>query len=902
MSATPDERRLAEELARMAGEAESAHGALLQLASALFPEGAAGLERVTWPERDAGDGNAPAREAETPEAILRTAEIRFRTLVEQIPAVTFMAVLGEGKNEIYVSPHIESLLGFTQTEWLEDPFLWFRQLHPDDRQIWVDEFARGCQTGGPFRAECRFLARDGRVVWVRGEARLVKDALGRPLFMQGVAFDITESKHAQETLLTYAVRTTEERYRDVVQGIGAVFWEMDARTLRFTFVSPQAEQILGFPAERWLEDPGFWISRIHPDDRERVEGEWQAALTGGAERDLDCRAVTAAGIVVWLHSRIHVARDQGGTARALLGFMVDVSERRRAEEERLELLAREHEARTEAEALNRIGRQLAAELDLTRLVQAVTDTGRELVGAAFGAFFYNATDEQGELAGTPREVFERFPLPRNTAIFEPTFRGEGVVRIDDVRADPRYGANPPYHGTPPGHLPVRSYLAVPVVLRSGEVLGGLFFGHPEPGCFTERHERMLGALAAQAAIAMDNARLYRAAEEARRAAEDANRAKDEFLAMLSHELRTPLTSILGWARVLRTAGLDPALTGRGLEVIERNATAQAQLIEDLLDVSRIIVGKLELDTRPIGDLGPIVTSVVESFQPAASAKKVELTAFVDAIVGPVAGDDKRLQQVIWNLLSNALKFTPAGGRVTVACRPCEQEAEIAVSDTGKGIPSAFLSRLFDRFTQADSATTRAQGGLGLGLAIVRHLVQLHGGTVRAESAGEGQGATFTVRLPLAGIVPSALPLPAGRRRSDAADRLGEAEHLRVLLVEDDADTRRLLTMTLRAAGATVEAASTVDAAVAAASRARPDVVVCDIGLPGEDGYALIGRLQARRAAGVRPIPAIALTAYASIEDRRRALAAGFDLHLAKPIDPGAFVDAVMDLARRGARA
>ncbi|TMQ20219.1 MAG: PAS domain S-box protein [Candidatus Rokuibacteriota bacterium] len=885
---TSEEARLADGLAAMAGNVTEAEQTLLQLASALFPTGAGSLDRVTWPERSADDGGASPAAAGPSDAVLRTAEVRYRTLVEQIPAVTFMAVLGEGKNEVYVSPHIEALLGFTQQEWLEDPFLWFRQLHPDDRQTWIDEFSRGCRTGGPFLAECRFLARDGHVVWVRGEARLVKDELGRPLFMQGVAFDITDSKRAQERLLSQVVRTTEERYRDVVQGIGAIFWEVDAQTLRFTFVSSQAEQILGFPSEQWVRDPDFWIGRVHADDRERVTGEWQSALTGGGERDLDYRAINAAGEVVWLHARVHVVADEHGQPRYLLGFMVDVSERRRADEERTRLLALEQEARTEAETLNDIGRRLAAELDLERLVQAVTDAGTELTGADFGAFFSNvhqdgaASSRLSALSGLSPEVFAGLVLPR----YAPTFRGPGIVRLDDV-PEPR------------GGLPVRSYLAVPVVLRSGEVLGGLFFGHRESGRFTERHERLLGGLAAQAAIAMDNARLYRTADEARRTAEEANRAKDEFLAMLSHELRTPLTAILGWARMLRVTGPDAAMVRRGVEVIERNAAAQAQLIEDLLDVSRIIVGKLELDAEPIGDLGPIVTAVVDSFHPAAAAKQIQLTTRIDPGAGPIAADQKRLQQVVWNLLSNAVKFTPGGGQVTVVCTRHEREVELQVTDSGKGIPPAFLPRLFDRFSQADATLARAHGGLGLGLAIVRHLVELHGGSVRAESPGEGRGATFSVRLPIVGMALAAGQTPT---RDDAdrrpRDWRGTAREVRVLLVEDEEDTRALLTMTLETAGATVRGVSTSAAALSTLAQWQPDVLVCDIGLPGRDGYELIGEVRALAARRRRAIPAIALTAYASSDDRRRALAAGFEAHLAKPIDPPTLVEAVLRLVSR----
>jgi PAS domain S-box-containing protein len=901
-----DEAALTAELAAMAGDVSGAEAVLAQLAAAVFPPGGGRLEHMTWGAADGSEAPpvAAASQRANSEARLRAAELRYRTLVEQIPAVTFMAVLGEGENEVYVSPHIETLLGFTQQEWLEDPFLWYRQLHPDDRALWIAEFARGCRTGGPFRAECRFLARDGRIVWVRGEARLVKDERGRPLFLQGIAFDITESKRAEQVLVARAVRSTEERYRDVVEGIGAIFWEADVNTLQFTFVSQQAERILGYPVDRWLADPQFWIASVHPDDRGRVAAQWQTlADGGGGDHELEYRALTQTGNVVWLHNRVRVAHDEDGRPRHLLGFMVDITERKHTEEELAQLLAREQEARAEAETLNAIGRRLAAELDPKALVQAVTDAATTLTGAAFGAFFYNVTGDDGEsymlhaLSGAAPEAFANFPAPRNTPLFEPTFRGEGTVRLDDVRADPRYGQSAPYHGTPSGHLPVRSYLAVPVMARAGGVLGGLFFGHPAVGRFTERHERIIEGLAAQAAIAMDNAGLYQAAETARQAAEAANRAKDDFLATLSHELRTPLTAILGWARMLRTREFKPSERLRAMEIIERNAASQAQLIEDLLDVSRIVTGKLQVTMRSIDAIGPIVQGVVDSFRPNAQARQITLRTTIDPLAGPVAGDRDRLQQVVWNLVSNAVKFTPAGGRVDVSCEQLDGWIEIRVRDTGKGIAPEFLPHVFDRFRQADTSTTRVYGGLGLGLSIVRYLIELHGGSVTAESPGEGRGATFRIRLPVAGAASDAESVPTRVGAHASMAEPSSIVGLRVLLVEDDDDTRNMLAIVLEHYGAAVQTAASAAAAMDALEHARPDIVICDIGLPETSGLDLIRMIRALPVERGGGVPALALTAYASVTDRERALAAGFQEHLPKPIDGAALAAAVAQVAR-----
>src|SRR5205085_5405205 len=365
------------------------------------------------------------------------------------------------------------------------------------------------------------------------------------------------------------------------------------------------------------------------------------------------------------------------------------------------------------------------------------------------------------LSGVPIEHFKDFPMPRATEIFGPTFRGKGVIRLGDVRQDPRYGRNSPYKGIPPGHLPVVSYLAVPVVLRSGEVVGGLFFGHPEPNVFTERAERLVVGLAPHAAIAIENARLYQQAqraiiereellarEQAARAdAEAANRAKDEFLATVSHELRTPLNAIIGWSRMLRTGRLDDETRDHALETIERNVRLQTQIVEDILDVSHIITGKLRLTPRPL-DLAPVVEAAIEPLRSAADAKGIHMTLTAEADDVIVCGDADRLRQVVWNLLANAVKFTPAGGRVAVRLERDDDCARIVVSDTGQGIRREFLRFAFDRFRQADSTSTRAHGGLGLGLAIVRHIVEMHGGTVSADSQGEGRGETFTVALPL----------------------------------------------------------------------------------------------------------------------------------------------------------
>jgi signal transduction histidine kinase/CheY-like chemotaxis protein len=724
-------------------------------------------------------------------------------------------------------------------------------------------------------------------------------------------------------------------------------------------------------------------------------------------------------------------------------------------------------------------RLISAELDIATIVQAVTDAATKLSRAEFGAFFYNVVDDSGErytlyaISGVPREAFSKFPMPRNTAIFAPTFEGRGIVRRDDVREDPGFGQNPPYHGMPAGHLPVVSYLAVPVISRSGEVWGGLFFGHHERGVFTEEAEGLVSALAAQAAVSLDNARLmeahrkaekrarflaectqllsasldheqtlqtvvqlavpefadwagldivgadgrlqragiaakdpalgqlvrdfdqlypvnpqrphgianvartgrgelyqdlgepvlrrmaiddthfakllelglrsaiavpltvqgrivgtlrlvlteaprrytpddlefaqaladraavaveqgrlYKELKEAYATATSASVLKDEFLATLSHELRTPLNAILGWVQMLRSGALDADGAARALGTIARNAEIQSELINELLDVSRIVAGKMQLDVRPI-DLVKVAELAVQTVTPAAAAKGVRLQPVVGTSPAPVSGDADRLQQVVWNLLSNAIKFTPKGGRVQIRIENVTSHVELTVADSGKGIPPQMLPHIFERFRQGDSSSTRGHGGLGLGLAIVRHLVELHGGTVEARSGGEGEGASIVVRLPRRAVEDSQVTAVRDGGLDAEARSL---EGVLILVVDDNPDARDLVAHALHRAGGRTLIAGTAAEAMAALAREMPDIVVSDIEMPGEDGYGLLKKIRA--LPGGADVPVIALTAYARAEERVRALRAGFQVHLAKPVDPFELVMVVASQAGR----
>ncbi|MEK6322625.1 MAG: ATP-binding protein [Acidobacteriota bacterium] len=390
---------------------------------------------------------------------------------------------------------------------------------------------------------------------------------------------------------------------------------------------------------------------------------------------------------------------------------------------------------------------------------------------------------------------------------------------------------------------------------------------------------------------------------ARAEAEAANRMKDEFLATVSHELRTPLNAIIGWSHLLRSGRIDEATAGRAVETIERNARAQAQLIEDILDVSRVITGKLRLNIGPV-DVASVINAAIDSVQLAADSKSIQLEVTLDPSARRVSGDSSRLQQVVWNLLSNAIKFTPSGGRVQVRLEHVHSNVQISVSDTGPGITSEFLPFIFDRFRQADGTSTRRHGGLGLGLAIVRHLVELHGGAVHADSHGDGLGATFTISLPLA---------PANERaqsHGNAASFINEEtdaglhpllslDGIQVLLVDDDRGNLEILTVMLTERRANVQAVSSASEALEVLEWYKPDVLVSDLAMPGEDGYSLIGKVRALEAKNGKQTPAVALTAYVRVEDRARALTAGFNLFVAKPVEPNELIAAIANLAESG---
>ena len=773
----------------------------------------------------------------------------------------------------------ERMFGYTASEAIGQSI---RMIIPADRQSEEDTVLERIRAGQSLtHFETIRQRKDGTQLPISLTVSPIFDSNGQVVGASKIARDISERLLADIAgrRLTAVVESSDD---------AIITKDLDGT---ITSWNPGAERIFGYGA---AEAIGRSIRMLIPDELQHEEDLVLARLRAGERIDhYETVRQHRDGTRLTMSLTVSPIRNHRGQIVGASKVARDVTERARLIE-----VAQEQARNTEK--LGEVGAAVASTLDREAIVQKVTDIATELTRAEFGAFFYNVTDPTTgnaymlyTLSGAPREAFAKYPHPRATAVFAPTFHGEGPIRLDDVTADPRYGRNAPYFGMPAGHLPVRSYLAVPVKGLTGEVLGALFFGHSQAGVFAHQHERLALGVAAWASVALENARLYSDAKAA-------NRMKDEFLAVLSHELRTPLNAIVGYSRLLRGGILSGDKAQRGLETLERNATWLTQIVEDVLDVSRIVSGKIRLDVQPV-ELTVLIDNAVATVQPAADAKGVRMQTLVDPQVGPVSGDPGRLQQVIWNLVSNAVKFTPKQGRVQVRLERVNSHVEIIVSDTGIGIPPDFLPYVFERFRQADSGTTRKTGGLGLGLAIVRHIVEMHGGTVDASSDGEGKGATFRARLPLMIVHPDALDARREHPKTErvaALTALGDLTSVHVLAIDDEEDALTLLRVVLEAAGAQVTTFSSPMTALEQISAVQPDVLVADLGMPAMDGFELIRRVRRSSDAAVRKLPAAALTAFARSEDRTKALQSGFEMHLSKPVDPGELVASVATLARR----
>jgi len=636
---------------------------------------------------------------------------------------------------------------------------------------------------------------------------------------------------------------------------------------------------------------------IHPDDRVTVMTAIAQTLERRADHRVEYRILRPDGTVRWVEGRGQLV-DGGGRELRMLGVCLDVTERKEAEREL-------DDRRREAEVVAELTRSISASLELDTVLQRVCVAARELTASdtATVALPEDVDTPLPEVMtvrarvapGAPEQAARR--IERGRGVGGRVMETGRPFRTDDYRTDPRFTKD---YVDPASEAGTMAAVVVPIRI-DGRVGGLLYVTNRAARAFTDRDESVLLGLADHAAVAIRNARLLATQQAALAEAERANRAKDEFLATLSHELRTPLTAMLGWVRMLRSGRLSGEQSSAALEVIERNTRLQAQLINDLLDVSRIVAGKLQLDLRPL-ELVSVVEEALASVKGDADAKGLAIEVSINPSAGPVLGDRLRLQQIIVNLLSNALKFTPSDGRISVVLERVGATARIQVTDTGMGIEPALLPHVFNRFLQADSTSSRKHGGLGLGLAIVRHLTEMHGGSVRAESAGPDLGATFTVELPILSPGIGRGERVAVERADGVEPRLPRLDGLRVLVVDDHDDARELIRTVLDQCGADVAVAGSADEALQALERRRVDVLISDLAMPGADGFELIRRVRAReQGAGGATLPAVALTAYAGTVDRARALAAGFQAHASKPIAPDELAALVESLARNAGR-
>lgn len=733
-------------------------------------------------------------------------------------------------------------------------------------------------------------------------------------FFQAAANILAEAIQRQQA--ESALRETEARYRRWIDSntIGVVVTNFSGN---ISEVNDAFVEIVGYTRQELLEGKVNWQNITPPEylplDEQAIEQLHTSGVCTPFEKEFIRSDGSRISVLIGI-TRLAADKDD------CLGFAIDISDRKRAEVERTKLLARERAARTLAEAaalrverLQAVTDAAIAPLSLDDLLHGLLGRIVQILQADTAAILLMDTESHSLVVKAAKGLEEEVRIQVRIPI------GHGFAGRIAAERKPLFIEQDAYTQVYSPLLrekKIQSIIGAPLLIED-RVLGVVHVGTLERRQFSHDDLYLLQLVAERFAVAIDRANLYEAEQKARQQAESANRLKDEFLAIVSHELRTPLNSILGWSQMLLTRNLNEALTKKALETIERNAKQQVMLINDILDVSRIIRGKIRLSMQPV-NLLRIIEEAIETIKPAAEAKGIQVESALDPMVGEVKGDPDRLQQIVGNLLSNAVKFTAEGGSVVVRLQKLpttdlrwqiEEEklqssnfnlqseisyAQIQVSDNGKGISADFLSHVFEGFRQEDSSITRVEGGLGLGLTIVRRLVELHGGTVQAFSEGEGKGSTFTVNLPIAAARDSQL-VPLIVRNGEKFNNLWAIDGLRVLVVDDDVDTCDLIATVLTQYGAQVRAVYSASEAMEAIEQLKPDVLVSDIGMPEEDGYALIRKVRQMEAEKGGKIRAIALTAFARDEDRWKAIQAGFQMHVAKPVEPAKLATVVAAL-------
>jgi PAS domain S-box-containing protein len=847
-----------------------------------------------WPIDDSG---APIRDEEgrTSGVVLVFHDVTEQRKVDRARAL--QAAIVESSSEAVIGKTLEGtvtswnaaaerMYGYTAEEAIGQPisFIVPEELREDLQEI-MARLGRGERVE---RAETVRVRKDGSRLDVSLIISPIRDASGRLVGASTVARDITAQKRVAEerAALTRLVEHERGRLKNLVANVPGVVWEAwgepDEGSQRIDFVSDYVEQMLGYTVEEWLQTPNFWRSIVHPEDRERAGAEARAIFESREGGTSQFRWVRRDGRVVHVEAHSRVVLDERGHPVGLRGVTMDIT-KRKAAEERLRFLA---------EASRVLGSSLDYETTLAGLA-------RLAVAAMADYCLVDLVDDDGRVRRVAAAHADpaRQPLAERLRAFPPGPQSTGIPRVlrtgrPEVLSDVTEEMLPSLardaeHAQLLAELEVKSFLTVPLIAR-GRTIGALTFSSTRASRrYTEEDVAYAQEIAARAALAIENARLYARAQEV-------NRAKDEFLATLSHELRTPLTPILGWTHMIRSGRLGAAESAQGVRIIEKNSQSLSRLINDLLDMSSILSGKMRIERAPV-ELSSVVREATETVRPQADARSVSVQVQTSGSSPTVvSGDRTRLVQVFWNLLHNAVKFSREGGRVGVRVGGTDGAARVEIEDEGDGIPAEFLPHVFERFRQADMATTRAHGGLGLGLALVKSFVEAHGGSVHAESAGVGHGSRFIVELPA--VESDGVRGNSGDLEVGAGEPCAERS-CHVLLIEDAPDTLEMLRVVFESRGYRATACATPEEALRVAESGRFDIIVSDIGLPRIDGYELIARL--REMPHLQGVPALALTGYAAQSDAEAALAAGFDAHVAKPLDPAELAERMEQLTGRG---
>ena len=727
---------------------------------------------------------------------------------------------------------------------------------------------------------------------VRSRAATERTASELQISESKVRKTLSDRERAEE-----ALRESEERYRELIENANDIMFTLDLDG-NVTSINSAVERLTGFSRAELLNMNMRQFLTAGSDTAAREMTHRKLAGEERTNYEVDVRAKHGGLVRLEISSRLVI---KSGKPIGIQGVARDITARRATEEA---LRKADQRALSEYERLlervSILSQALGTARELLHIFRALREFA--VVSTPCDGIFVSLYDPIRDVRtacygwGDQQEIdtSELPPMPVTaTGPNSVAVRtGEVVITDDSMKAQRNH---PGVVVGPDNGLRPKSSLAAPMSVM-GRIVGTIEIQSYEAAAYREEHVTAMRMAANLVAVAIENVRLLNQESTARATAEESNRLKDEFLATVSHELRTPLTAILGWSRMLQSETLDEAMAVNAIETIRRNAKAQSQIIDDILDVSRIITGKLAMDFHPV-ELAPIIEAAVDVVRPTAEAKGLRIQTELPGQPMVVAGDSNRLQQIVWNLLSNAIKFTSSGGVVLLKVQDLGSQVEIRVTDDGQGISKEFLPFVFDRFRQADSTTTRQHGGLGLGLAIARHLVEIHGGAIKATSDGANQGSTFSVLLPRLGSNSKLSGQPAADASPPQVLASSKLKGIHVLLVDDDQDTLRLMSAALAQGEAKVTAVSSAEAALEMLKSLTPDVLISDIAMPNEDGYQLLAKVRALNLDHLRLLPAVAITAYAREEDRLQAFASGFQAYLAKPIELSELITVVAEAVK-----